>query len=97
MRDGESYYDGVFIQRVNLWQDNPRVKELVLDPRIGKVACELEGLDGVRVWHDQALIKQPWANPTAFHIDNAYWSFSSKHAISLWLALDDVTVQNGAR
>jgi len=93
---GESYYDSVFIQRVNLWQDNPRVKELVLDPRIGKLACELEGVDGVRVWHDQALIKAPWANPTSFHIDNAYWSFSSKHAISIWVALDDVTVENGA-
>jgi ectoine hydroxylase-related dioxygenase (phytanoyl-CoA dioxygenase family) len=91
----ESYYDNVFIQRVNLWQDNPPIKKLVLDERIGKLACELEGQDGYRVWHDQALIKAPWANPTSFHIDNPYWSFSSKHAISIWVALDDATLENG--
>jgi phytanoyl-CoA hydroxylase len=91
----DTYYDNVFIQRVNLWRDNPGIAELVLDPRIGKIVCDLEDLAAVRIWHDQALIKAPWANPTAFHIDNAYWSFSSKQAVSIWVALDDATLQNG--
>lgn len=90
-----SYYDQVFIQRVNLWQDNPRWADLILDPRIGKMCCDLEGIDGIRVWHDQTLIKAPWANPTSWHIDNPYWSFSSKHSISIWVALDDATYENG--
>jgi len=50
----------------------------------------------MRVWHDQALIKPPFASPTSPHTDNPYWSFSSFHAISLWVALDDVTHHNGA-
>lgn len=30
-----------------------------------------------------------------WHTDNPKWSFYSPHAISIWIALDDVTVQNG--
>ena len=94
-KSGDSFYDKVFIQRINLWKDNEKVRRLMLDPRIGRLACELEGIDGIRVWHDQALIKAPWANATAWHLDDPYWSFDSRHAISIWIALDDATLENG--
>lgn len=93
--EDEGYYGKVFTQRVNLWMDNPKIKELMLDERIGKMVTELEGVEGMRIWHDQALIKGPWANPTAWHLDVPYWSFSSRHAISIWIALDDATLENG--
>ena len=57
--------------------------------------CALEGIDGIRIWHDQTLQKQPWANPTAWHSDNPKWSYHSPHAISIWIALDPATLQNG--
>lgn len=62
------YYDNVFTQRINLWQTHNSVKELLLESGsvIGKIAAELEGIDSVRIWHDQALIKEPFANPTAW-------------------------------
>ena len=91
----ENYYDYVFVQRINLWQDNEAVRRLILDPRLGKMAMELAGVEGMRIWHDQALIKQPWANPTGWHLDNPYWSYSSRDTLSLWVALDDATLQNG--
>ena len=92
---GDSYYDYVFVQRINLWKDSPAVRKLILDPRIGRMAALLSGTEGMRVWHDQALIKQPWANPTAWHLDNPYWSFYSRNSTSIWVALDDATYQNG--
>ncbi len=63
--------------------------------RLGKLAADLACVDGIRIWHDQALIKRPWSNPTAWHLDNPYWSFHSHDAISIWVALDDATVHNG--
>ena len=93
--DDESYYETVFTQRLNLWKDNPSMKELILDPRIGKMATELSDLDAIRCWHDQALIKPAWGNPTAWHLDVPFWSFYHKQAISIWVALDDATTQNG--
>lgn len=91
----EDYYGKVFQQRVNLWKDSDEVKKLILDPAIGRMATELTGNEGFRVWHDQALYKAPWANPTAWHTDDPYWSFFSPDATSIWIALDDATLHNG--
>jgi ectoine hydroxylase-related dioxygenase (phytanoyl-CoA dioxygenase family) len=95
MKSGDSYYDRVFVQRINLWTDHAGMRELMLDARIGKIAADLAQVDGIRIWHDQALLKGPWGNPTGWHLDNPYWSFSSRAAISLWVALDDATLENG--
>ncbi len=96
VKDEESrHYDKVFVQRMNLWTDHAGMRELMFDPRLGKMAGALAGVDGMRIWHDQALIKQPWANPTGWHLDNPYWSYSSRAAITIWVALDDATLQNG--
>jgi ectoine hydroxylase-related dioxygenase (phytanoyl-CoA dioxygenase family) len=91
----DEFYDKVFTQRLNLWRINDTVKRYMLNPELGKMICALEGIEGVRVWHDQTLIKEPFANATAWHLDNPYWSFQSKHAISVWIALEDATPYNG--
>ena len=89
------YFKNVFDQVLNLWQTNDKVKALMLDERIGKMAADLSGAEGIRIWHDQALIKRPWANPTSWHLDTPFWSFFHRQALSIWVALDDVTLQNG--
>jgi phytanoyl-CoA hydroxylase len=89
------YYGKVFDQLVNLWQTNERVKKLMIDERIGKMAARLSGEKGIRIWHDQTLIKRPWANPTSWHLDTPFWSFDHREALSIWVALDDVTLENG--
>src|ERR1700678_3960140 len=63
--DGD-YFGKVFDQLLNLWQTNGEVNELMQDQRIGKLAASLAQVDGIRIWHDQALFKRPWANPTAW-------------------------------
>jgi phytanoyl-CoA hydroxylase len=92
---GEDFYSQVFTQRLNLWKINDTVKRFMLNPELGKMACRLEGIEGVRIWHDQTLIKEPFANGTSWHLDVPYWSFSSRHAISIWIALEDATPYNG--
>lgn len=93
--DSKDFYTNVFLQKVNLWKVNATIKKYMLSPSIGQMACQLEGIEGVRVWHDQTLQKKPWANPTAYHLDTPYWSFTSRNAISIWIALDDATLKNG--
>jgi ectoine hydroxylase-related dioxygenase (phytanoyl-CoA dioxygenase family) len=95
INEDADYYAKVFDQLLNLWQTNKPVKELMIDERIGKMAAQLSGSEGIRIWHDQALIKRPWANPTAWHLDTPFWSFSDRRAISIWVALDDATLENG--
>lgn len=93
-KDAE-YHSKVFDQLINLWQTNDKVKALMLDSRIGEMAATLAGVDGIRIWHDQALFKKPWANPTSWHLDTPFWSFSDRKALSIWVALDDATLENG--
>lgn len=89
------YYARVYVQQVNLWSADEGARELVLDERLGALAASLAGVDGIRLYHDQALFKPPWGNPTAFHLDLPYWEFTDPGAMTIWIALDDSTVENG--
>jgi phytanoyl-CoA hydroxylase len=95
INEDAAYFSQVFDQLLNLWQTNDKVKDIMLDERIGKMAAQLSGASGIRIWHDQALIKRPWANPTSWHLDTPFWSFSDRKALSIWVALDDATLANG--
>lgn len=91
----KNYYSNVFLQCVRLADNHEGMAELMLDRRLGETAATLAGIDGIRIWHDQALIKPPYGNPTGWHLDNPYWSFHSRDAVSIWVALDDATYANG--
>ncbi|MFZ4771933.1 MAG: phytanoyl-CoA dioxygenase family protein, partial [Ferruginibacter sp.] len=95
INEDSEYFGKVFDQMLNLWQTNEDVKKIMLDERIGKMVADLAGWEGTRIWHDQALVKRPWANPTAWHLDTPFWSFSDRSALSIWVALDDATLENG--
>ena len=92
---GDEYYKQVFVQCLKLADSHADMHEIIFDERLGRAAATLAEVDGIRIWHDQALIKPPYGNPTAWHLDNPYWSFSSRQSISLWVALDDATLMNG--
>src|SRR5687768_15881373 len=91
----DDYYAKVFTQCLRLADISPEMARLIYDPEIGRMAATLAGVDGIRLWHDQALIKPPFGNPTAWHLDMPYWSFSSRQALSIWVALDEATLGNG--
>lgn len=93
--DRQAYSKQVFLQRLNLWRISDTVKSFMLKAKLGRMLCDLAGVDGVRVWHDQTLIKEPFGNPTAWHLDNPYWSFSSQRSVSIWIALEEATPFNG--
>ena len=93
---GTAAYQRVFHQHMNLWRTSEAVRRLLVDDtRVAGLAAELAGVTGLRVWHDQALLKPPFGSPTTFHMDVPFWPFTTTDAISVWIALDDATVENG--
>ncbi len=86
----------VFLQLVNIWQDDEVMKRLTLHPNVGAVAERLAGIP-LRLWHDHILIKQPHNNaPTEYHQDQPYWPHgNATHQLSAWIALVDVPVERG--
>lgn len=93
--DPDSYYSQVYMQCLRLADSHEGMRGLVMDERLGRVAAALAGIEHVRLYHDQALFKPPHGNPTAWHLDNPFWSFSARNSLTMWLALDDATPQNG--
>src|ERR1700730_17385066 len=51
-------YEKAFLQIMNLWREDGRVKEFVFSKRLAKIASDLMGVSGVRLYHDQALYKE---------------------------------------
>ncbi|MBP1691533.1 MAG: phytanoyl-CoA dioxygenase [Bacteroidetes bacterium] len=89
-------YTKVFLQMVNVWERYPAMEEYVLSERIGGIARQLTRSSHVRLWHDHALIKYPQdSKATAWHQDKVYWPMKENGALSCWMALDDVTINNG--
>ena len=50
-------YGKAFLQLFNLWLEDTLVKELIFSKRIAKIAADLMQVNGVRLYHDQALFK----------------------------------------
>jgi ectoine hydroxylase-related dioxygenase (phytanoyl-CoA dioxygenase family) len=91
----DSYWTQTVLQCVRLSDTHTGMARLMRDPRLGRTAATLADVSGIRIWHDMALFKPPWGNPTAWHLDNPFWSFFSRQTISMWVPLDDVRLANG--
>ncbi len=65
-------YGKAFLQLFNLWTENELVKSLVFSKRIAKIAADLMQVDGVRLYHDQALFKEAGGGITPWHADQYY-------------------------
>jgi phytanoyl-CoA hydroxylase len=91
----DEYYKAIFTQALRLMDTHPEIERLVCDPRLGEVAAKLMSAQGVRLWHDQALIKPPYGNQTAWHRDTPYWAMHTPKTANFWFALDDATLENG--
>lgn len=94
--DENSTYEKIFIQKVNLWRDFESIKQYVLSPKIAGIARKLSRSKKVRLWHDHALIKLPGdSRASDWHQDLPYWPMAEVGALSCWMALDDVFIENG--
>ncbi len=89
-------YEREFLQCGHLWREFADVKEFTLSKRLGSIATRLLKTGHVRLWHDQALYKVAGGTATSPHQDIAYWPMLEKNAGTIWLALDEVTVEMGA-
>ena len=89
-------YGKAFIQSINLWRLDDGVQAFVWSPRFAKVAAQLLGVDAVRLYHDQALFKEPDGGPTPWHQDQVYWPLDTTNTITMWMPLVDVTAEIGS-
>ncbi len=94
--DERDTYGKAFLQVPNLWRRDQGVARFVLARRFAKAAADLLGVDGVRVYHDQALFKEAGGGRTPFHQDQYYWPLDGDRTITMWMPLVDVTAEIGS-
>ena len=72
------------------WGTSPRIAERLrqlLGPQVGLAQAH----------HNCVMTKQPqYSSVTGWHQDVRYWAFERPELVSVWLALGDETVENGA-
>lgn len=93
-----STFEKAFIQIGNLFRTNEIIKQLVLSKRLGKIAADLMEVEGVRLYHDQALYKEPTGktkNITPWHADQYYWPLDTLNTITAWIPLQKTTEDMG--
>ncbi|MGW8680282.1 phytanoyl-CoA dioxygenase family protein [Streptomyces sp. NPDC055817] len=88
-------YGKAFLQVTNLWEHNEKVKELVFSRRLARIAAQLLGVHAVRLYHDQALYKEPSGGITPWHADQYYWPLSSDRCLTVWLPLQETPMEMG--
>ena len=91
----KSEYEQSFIQCQNLWEDFPEVRNLTFHKKITSTAAKLLGVDTIRIWHDQALIKEPGGRETDIHHDKPYWPIKENKSITAWIPLVEINENNG--
>ncbi len=90
-----STYGKAFLQLFNLWSEDEAVKEFIFSERLGKIAADLMQVDGVRIYHDQALFKEGGGGITPWHADQYYWPLETDKTVTAWIPLQETPLELG--
>jgi hypothetical protein len=88
-------YGMAFLQVMNLWKHDDAVERFVKASRFADVAARLLGVPRVRLYHDQALFKEPGGGYTPWHQDAMYWPLDGSQCLTMWMPLVDITPAHG--
>ncbi len=83
-------YGKAFLQVPNLCFADEVVGQFSFASRFAKVAADLLQVQGVRLYHDQALFKEPGGGHTPWHQDQVYWPLDTDRCVTMWMPLVDV-------
>ncbi|RYG45685.1 phytanoyl-CoA dioxygenase family protein [bacterium] len=89
-------YGKAFLQVMNLWTVDEAVKPFTLSRRLAGIAAALMEVDRVRLYHDQALFKEPGGGHTPWHQDQFYWPLDTPETVTLWMPMVDVNETMGS-
>jgi ectoine hydroxylase-related dioxygenase (phytanoyl-CoA dioxygenase family) len=95
LADRPSTYARAFLQVENIWRSVDSVRDFTLSARFAEVAARLVGVPGIRLYHDQALFKEPGGGVTPWHQDQGYWPLRGWGPVTMWMPLVDLTAEMG--
>jgi len=78
-----------------MWKSDVDFRAAALDSAAPGIAARLMGSGSADFFYDQLFVKEPGTSAvTPWHQDGPYWPVQGDQILSIWLALDDVTVES---
>jgi len=74
-----------FLSLEMMWLQNTLLKSYVLSPRIAKISADLLGVESVRLYHDNALAKEPGCGRTPWHCDDDHFPLATQDVVTAWI------------
>ena len=73
-----------------MWLSNERFRRFVLSPRIAGIAAALMQVSSVRLYHDNALAKEPGCGRTPWHYDRDHFPIATPNICTAWIPLQAI-------
>lgn len=90
--DGEGNFHG----NLRTWEHYESLHEFCFQSHLPLIAKTILRSNKVNLLYDQLFIKEPSTpHPTRWHNDQPYWPIDGKDVLSIWVALDQTTKENG--
>lgn len=86
---------GRFLALEQMWLTDPLMRSLALSARLGDVAARLLRAAEVRLYHDNALSKEPGCGRTPWHHDAEHFPFTPPSAVTAWMPMSAIPQEMG--
>ena len=84
-----------FLSLEMMWLENSLIRCYVLSPRIAKIAADLLGVEKIRLYHDNALAKEPGCGRTPWHYDDHHFALATDDVVTAWIPAQPVPIAMG--
>ncbi|MGD9741099.1 MAG: phytanoyl-CoA dioxygenase family protein [Dongiaceae bacterium] len=94
--DDASDAASAYFLRLRVWEKDPDLRDFCLKSPVPAIAAQLLQSDKINMLYDQVFVKEPGTDaPTPWHNDQPYWPVRGSQVVTLWVAFDPVTLENG--
>ena len=87
--------EGRFLALEQMWRDDDLMRLVATSPRLGGIAAALLGEHGVRIYHDNALSKEPACGRTPWHHDDEHFPLDSHQVLTAWMPTSAIPAEMG--
>ena len=84
-----------FLSLEMMWLENSLIREFVLSSRIAKICADLLSVKKIRLYHDNALVKESGCGRTPWHYDDHHFPLETNDVITAWIPAQAIPIEMG--
>ena len=84
-----------FLSLEMMWLENTLIREFVLSSRIAKICADLLSVKTIRLYHDNALVKESGCGRTPWHYDDHHFPLDTNDVITAWIPAQAIPIEMG--